>query len=167
MEIAVDGAEAAVIAIDGIAVPPFAAHGWLLGPAMRVDLVVRAPAEGGVAHLVDRRGRASRCRSSASSAPARRARRAPFDPRRFAPAASRSRTSPPPRRLDFVFASAGAADGRRRRATHRRALFLGSLCLASDDFWTINGAAWPGTRSFAAFRRRSPSSNAAAPISSG
>ena len=55
MEIAVEDAEAAVIAIDGIAVPPFPLATWLLPPAARVDLVVRAPEAGQVARLVDRR----------------------------------------------------------------------------------------------------------------
>ncbi len=45
MEVALPGAEAAVIAIDGIAVAPFAFDTWLLPPAARLDLVVRAPAE--------------------------------------------------------------------------------------------------------------------------
>src|SRR5262249_41050375 len=55
MEIALSGADAAIIAVDGIALPPIALDSWLLGPAMRLDLVVRAPTEGGEAVLVDRR----------------------------------------------------------------------------------------------------------------
>jgi FtsP/CotA-like multicopper oxidase with cupredoxin domain len=55
MELAVVSAQAAVIAIDGIAVAPFQLESWLLGPAMRVDLVVRAPSEGRIAQIVDQR----------------------------------------------------------------------------------------------------------------
>jgi hypothetical protein len=46
--------------------------------------------------------------------------------------------------LDFAFMACGAAaavppgDG-------LDALLLGSICVSSDDFWSINGAAWPGS----------------------
>src|SRR5262249_62349181 len=53
VRIHIEGAEAAVIAIDGIAVGPFALAAVSMGPAMRVDLVLRAPREGGVARVID------------------------------------------------------------------------------------------------------------------
>ena len=53
MKIGVKGAEAAIIAIDGIAVEPFPLTLWEMGPAMRIDLALRAPQEGGRASLVD------------------------------------------------------------------------------------------------------------------
>ncbi len=142
MEIAVDGAEAAVIAIDGIAVPPFPLDGWALAPAMRVDLVVRAPGAGGSAHLVDRRAEPplplARLVGSGSSRP----------PRAFDPRPLRAGRIPEPdlaaaATLDFAFTAGGGAapippgDG-------SDSLFLGSICVSSDDFWSINGAAWPG-----------------------
>ena len=141
MEIAVEGADAAVIAIDGIAVPPFPLRGWLLAPAMRVDLVVRAPGEGGVAHLVDRRAEPPlplvRLVGAGPSRPSR-----PFDPRPL-----RAGRIPEPdlataETLDFDFMAGAAAavppgDG-------SEGLFLGSICISSDDFWTINGTGWPG-----------------------
>src|SRR3546814_15103653 len=46
-------AEAAVVAIDGNAVPPFPLVAWRMGPAMRLDVVVRAPAPGRTARIVD------------------------------------------------------------------------------------------------------------------
>src|SRR3546814_3669862 len=46
-------AEAAVVAIDGNAVPPFTLVAWRMGPAMRLDVVVRAPAPGRTARIVD------------------------------------------------------------------------------------------------------------------
>ena len=52
-EIGVEGADAAVIAIDGHPVPPFALESWTMGPAQRLDIVVRAPAPGESARLVD------------------------------------------------------------------------------------------------------------------
>lgn len=141
MEIAVDGADAAVIAIDGIAVPPFPLGGWLLAPAMRVDLVVRAPEEGGVAHLVDHRAEPPlplvRLAGDGPALPSRR-----FDPRPL-----RSGRIPEPdlaaaETLDFAFMAGGAkavspVDG-------GEGLFLGSICTSSEDFWSINGTGWPG-----------------------
>jgi len=142
MEIAIDGAVAAVIAIDGIAVPPFPLSAWLLAPAMRVDIVVRAPADGAVAHLVDRGADPPlplvRLVGAGLSRPS-----GAFDPRPL-----RAGRIPEPdlaaaETLDFAFmAGAGAAavspgDG-------LDALLLGSICVSSDDFWSINGAAWPG-----------------------
>ena len=63
MEVGVEGAEAAIVAIDGIALPPLPLKSWRFGPAMRLDIVVRAPADGETVRLVDyfrRRARAAR-----------------------------------------------------------------------------------------------------------
>lgn len=43
MQIAIEDGEAAILAIDGFAVQPLPFSEWLLGPAMRIDLVLRAP----------------------------------------------------------------------------------------------------------------------------
>jgi FtsP/CotA-like multicopper oxidase with cupredoxin domain len=141
MEIAVEGADAAVIAIDGIAVPPFPLRGWLLAPAMRVDLVVRAPGEGAAAHLVDRR----------ADPPLSLARLVgegpPRPPRAFDPRPLRAGRMPEPdlaaERLDFDFTTGGAA-AEIAPVDDAGGPFLGSICLSSDDFWSINGNGWPG-----------------------
>jgi len=52
-DLGIDGAMASVIAIDGNAVQPFALETWRLGPAMRLDLVVRTPDSGGEITLMD------------------------------------------------------------------------------------------------------------------
>jgi FtsP/CotA-like multicopper oxidase with cupredoxin domain len=145
MELAIDGTEAAVIAVDGIAVPPFPLDGWLLGPGARLDLAVRAPAPGRAATLHDRRTGdpvpLARLTGSGQTPPA--------PPGPFDPAPLRAGQIPAPRlaeaeRLDFVFAQ---ADGNRPAITPGdplAAALIGSLCLATDDFWQINGRAWPG-----------------------
>src|SRR5690606_4142229 len=51
MEIGIEGAEAAVVAIDGLACPPFPLRSWRMGPAMRADLVIRTLRDGGEARL--------------------------------------------------------------------------------------------------------------------
>ena len=52
-EIGIEGAETAVIAIDGNAVAPFAFESWRLGPAMRLELAIRTPLEGERVRLLD------------------------------------------------------------------------------------------------------------------
>ena len=54
MQISVEDAEAAIVAIDGIAVQPFPLSIWSMGPAMRIDLVLRAPSDGKIARLIDK-----------------------------------------------------------------------------------------------------------------
>lgn len=142
MEIAVVDAEAAVIAIDGAAVAPFALTTWLLGPGMRLDLVVRAPAEGGVAHIVD--GRLEKAVSLVRLVGAGTARPArPFDP-----VPLRAARIPEPlvanaTRLSFVFAAAGST-GTVVAIDDPLAPSLGSICVSSNDFWAINDTPWPG-----------------------
>ena len=52
-DIGVQGAKAAIVAIDGNALSPFDLETWRLGPAMRMDLALRTPAAGGTVRLVD------------------------------------------------------------------------------------------------------------------
>jgi FtsP/CotA-like multicopper oxidase with cupredoxin domain len=52
-EIGLSGADAAVISIDGNAVEPFPFSSWRLGPAMRLELRLRTPSDGGVVRLFD------------------------------------------------------------------------------------------------------------------
>src|SRR6185312_6155507 len=54
MLISVKHAEAAVVAVDGVAVQPFGfTEPWYMAPGMRIDLVVRAPDPGRDALLID------------------------------------------------------------------------------------------------------------------
>ena len=53
MEIGLEGAEAALIAVDGNGLPPQPLRSWRTGPATRIDLALRAPAAGGVVRLLD------------------------------------------------------------------------------------------------------------------
>jgi FtsP/CotA-like multicopper oxidase with cupredoxin domain len=141
MLIGVEGADAAIVAVDGMAVQPFTLATWSLGPAMRVDIVLRAPPEGGTARLMDQSptGRVELAHFIGQGAgrPARE-----FDP---APLRA-SRVAEPDirhaQRLAFEFQSsltgkfvANAADGPGGT--------LGSLCLSQKVFWTINGRPWP------------------------
>jgi len=141
MEIRIEGCEAAIIAVDGIAIPPFPLSSWSMGPAMRIDLVVRAPSPGKTARLVDVSppGRVELAHFSGQGEPRRKT---PFDP-----APLRAGRIPEPdlksaKRLSFSFQStqtgrfvAAASDGNGPP--------LGEICLSHKIFWTINGQAWP------------------------
>lgn len=53
VEFGLKGAVASIIAVDGHGVAPFALTSWRMGPAMRIDLVVRTPADGQEVVLYD------------------------------------------------------------------------------------------------------------------
>jgi FtsP/CotA-like multicopper oxidase with cupredoxin domain len=141
MRIGIEGAEAAIIAIDGIAIAPVALSHWLMGPAMRCDLVVRSPRDGAMARLVDTSaGARIELARLAGRGPSRRA-------NAFDPAPLRAGRIPAPDLanaipLEFRFQSndsgsvaAGPVD--------LPGGDLGSLCLSSKTFWTISKKAWP------------------------
>jgi len=141
MQIAVEDAEAAIVAIDGIAVQPFPLTTWWMGTAMRIDLVMRAPSAGETARLIDRSppGRVELAHF-VGSGPARR--KTLFDP-----APLRAGRIPEPdlnaaERLKFVF-QASEAGQILSAADSALGAALGSLCLSQKIFWTINGRPWP------------------------
>jgi FtsP/CotA-like multicopper oxidase with cupredoxin domain len=144
MEIALLDAEAAVIAIDGIAVAPFPLEGWLLGPGGRLDLVIRAPADHAVATLVDQRLSdvvpLARLIGWGPDRPA-----TPFDPRPLRAGRIAEPRLADAERLPFVFARAADYGAAPIIDDPLAAAALGSLCLSSNDFWRINGRAWPGS----------------------
>ncbi len=141
MQIGVEGAEAAVIAIDGMAVPPFALTSWSMGPGMRVDVVLRAPAQGRGALLVDHSppGRMALARLVGKGAPMRAT---AFDPAPLRAARIDEPDLKSAEHLSFMFQASETgqfiAD-----ADDAQNAFLGPLCLSQKLFWTINGRAWP------------------------
>jgi FtsP/CotA-like multicopper oxidase with cupredoxin domain len=144
MHLRLDGAEAAVVAIDGIAVTPFAFAGWLFSPAKRCDIVMRAPGEGALARLVDISGDApvELARFTGTGAP-RRA-------RAFDPAPLRASLIAPldlgnAKPLLLRFNSTDPAQTFDPRADIGAAV-LGDLCLSTRTFWTINDEPWPQRR---------------------
>jgi FtsP/CotA-like multicopper oxidase with cupredoxin domain len=142
MQLGVEGADAVIVAIDGIAVAPWPLTTWLLGPAMRCDLVLRAPAAGGVARLIDRAGddRVELVRMVGTG----RARRdGAFDP-----APLRAGRIPAPdlanaTRLGFRFQATDTGAVAVAATDDSRGNAVGALCLSSRNFWAINDRAWP------------------------
>jgi FtsP/CotA-like multicopper oxidase with cupredoxin domain len=143
MQIGIEGAEAAIIAIDGIAIPPVPLSLWPMGPATRIDVVLRAPQGTRIARLVDRSTpqRVELAHFVGSGEPRRSS--------RFSPAPLRAGRIPEPdlktaTRLAFAFRASDA--GRLAAAPDDGAYgLLGELCLSSRTFWTIDDRAWPET----------------------
>ncbi|MCX5495250.1 multicopper oxidase family protein [Kaistia dalseonensis] len=140
-EIGVEGAEAAVVAIDGLACQPFPLRSWRMGPAMRADLVIRTPADGGTATLFDYfSAKPVPLARFMTKGPARRT--TPFDP---APLASARITAPDLSApvTPMTFSATATAQSVASAAGDDQG-FLGPLCLAAGTFWAINKASWPG-----------------------
>ncbi|RXF69260.1 multicopper oxidase family protein [Hansschlegelia zhihuaiae] len=142
-DIGIEGAEAAVVAIDGNPVSPFPLKEWRLGPAMRLDLVVRVPAEGGEARLFDYFA-AKPVLLATIAGEGEDRKPAAFDP------APLSRSDvPEPKlkgagRLSFAFATASEKKAALAvEADPLSAALLDSLCAAQKTNWTINREAWP------------------------
>lgn len=141
MEVGLEGAEAAVVAIDGHALTPTPLRSWRLGPAMRLDVMMRAPAAGGEVRLVDYFAPApvelARLRAAGDTL-----RRPDFVPWPLLP---NRQAEPDPARgahLRLTFTATAIAqdlvlpDGQVLR-------YADSLCLADRTFWAINQNSWP------------------------
>jgi FtsP/CotA-like multicopper oxidase with cupredoxin domain len=147
IDLGVEGAEAYVIATDGNPVDPFPLKTWRVGAAMRVDLLVRAPGEGGSFSVNDyftaepwRLGRFTAVASGKAA-------------RAFAPQALFASRIPradlaTAERIPFAFsASAGSSAsviGDLPPDDPLAKVLLDSLCVGSKTFWAINKSTWPG-----------------------
>ncbi|MFM9858399.1 multicopper oxidase family protein [Pseudoxanthobacter sp. M-2] len=141
-EIGVEGAEAAVVAIDGVAVPPFPLRSWRLGPAMRLDLVVRAPAAGREARLVDYHAPQPVTLATLSGTGDTR-RTGTFQPAPLlmADLAEPDLANALPLTLTFSATATGASVA--EIAGDAEAPPLGPLCVTDRSFWAINREPWP------------------------
>ncbi|WP_075214799.1 multicopper oxidase family protein [Mongoliimonas terrestris] len=150
MAVGVEGAEAAVVAVDGIAVPPFPLTSWVMGPAMRLDLVVRTPADGGVATVVDWRPATPKTLATLTAAGERK-RLTAFSPAPLRRAAIAVPDLLAAERLTFALSTTatGQAVGAALAAAGGMEGGVGGLpgpddlCLSDRTFWAINKAAWP------------------------
>ncbi|WP_181700174.1 multicopper oxidase family protein [Chthonobacter albigriseus] len=141
LSLGVEGAEAAVVAIDGIAVPPFPLKAWTMGPAMRADIVLRTPPEGGTARLVDYRPAKPFLLAAISTAgPPRRT--GAFDPAPLRAARIAEPDLGRAERLPLTLSTTATADAV-SAALEGPAGGIDDLCLSDRTFWALNKAAWP------------------------
>lgn len=142
MNLSIEGGEAAIIALDGFAIPPEEFTNWILGPAMRIDLVLRAPATGEVATLVDNAGSASRVELAHFRATGEIKTTDAFDP---APLHAVRITEPDLAnavRMNFLF-QASETGTFVSMPEENLGGPLGPLCVSARNFWTINNRGWP------------------------
>lgn len=150
MDVGVEGGEAAIIAIDGHPVAPVpldrtGLETWRLGPAMRVDLLVRVPATGKV-DLIDFFSAEPWTIASLRAAGTARAKRR-FDPSILSasdiPAADLSRAE----RLPFTFSAASSSIASFAEDFDPNdplsKVLLDSLCVRDATYWSINKLSWP------------------------
>jgi FtsP/CotA-like multicopper oxidase with cupredoxin domain len=140
-ELGLEGAEAAVIAVDGNALPPLPFASWRLGPAMRLDLAVRAPGPGAEAVLYD----------YFAAAPVPLARL-----RGVGPGRASSGFAPAPL-LASAFATPDLASAEQLRVTFQATAVASDLvlvdgqvlrmadglCLSQATHWAIDRKSWP------------------------
>lgn len=141
MEVGLEGGEAAVIAVDGNAIEPLPLHSWRLGPAMRIDVLVRAPASGGEIRLVDYFA-AEPVPLATLVGTGEALAGDPFEPWTLRPNALPEPDLRAAVRLRLTFGATAVAqelllpDGQVLR-------YADALCLADATYWAINQASWP------------------------
>jgi FtsP/CotA-like multicopper oxidase with cupredoxin domain len=143
VKIAIEDAEAAIIAIDGFAVQPLPFSDWTLGPAMRIDLVLRAPAAGKTARLIDQSAAGLTVLATFIGIGE------PRDSSEFDPAPLHAVRIVEPdieaaARLTFAFARSEQGQAVASLVEAGLGNVLGALCVSSNSFWSINAHSWPG-----------------------
>jgi FtsP/CotA-like multicopper oxidase with cupredoxin domain len=146
-DIGISGANASVIAIDGNGIPPFALESWRLGPAMRLDLALRTPAEGEEIVLLDYF--AAEPVTLATLVPQGEQRRSDA----FAARALKSPGFPEPdlgnarshqlRLSATAVASTYAGLAPIVLPDGRRIDLMDSFCAAPQTLWAVDGKTWP------------------------
>lgn len=143
MMLGITGAEAFVIAVDGIACPPFPLNTWLAGPAMRFDVMIRAPKSGEHAQLVDYFAPKPIPLATFTGEGLNRR------TGRVEPRALRKGRIPEPdlanaKDLKFEFSAAAGGQGIAAPKDAYEALMMDELCVAVESNWSINKTVWPG-----------------------
>lgn len=155
LQLGVEGGEAALIATDGHALQPVSLNDlqdgvWRLGPAMRADLLIQAPARAGQTLRVMDYGSAEPWLAAELTASGPRLGRPAFDPRPlYASVVPRPADPGAAERLSFTF---GASSGQDAAAEIAAGLppgdplakvLLDNLCVKDTSLWAINKVPWP------------------------
>ncbi|MEJ1159308.1 multicopper oxidase family protein [Prosthecomicrobium sp. N25] len=150
MEIGIDGAEAAIIAVDGHAIAPVALderglETWRMGPAMRLDLLVRTPKPGGTARISDYFS-AEPWTVATLTATGKPVRKAPLDPAILTRPVFPEPDLAGAERLAYTFTAASDSIASYAEAIGEdsvRRVLMDSLCVRDRTFWAINKLSWP------------------------
>ncbi|MDQ0471262.1 multicopper oxidase family protein [Labrys wisconsinensis] len=146
MEIGVEGAEAAIIAVDGFAVGPLPLESWRMSMAMRLDIAIRVREPGATARLVDYFGSAPTTLATFTAAGGTGT-AGDFAPPPLAPHGLPEPDLANAETIPFTFSASSIAgavpepivlpDGRVYDPAD-------TLCLSGSTFWAINRQSWPG-----------------------
>lgn len=146
-ELGMEGAAAAIIAIDGNTVEPFQFEGWRLGPAMRVDLALRTPEAGNRAELIDYFSAEPVTLATLVGEGAAR-RSTAFTPARLKPPALPEPDLAKPHIHQLKLSESAIATDYSNLAPiilpdGSKIDLLDSLCSTSRTFWALDGKTWP------------------------
>ncbi|CAO3360045.1 multicopper oxidase family protein [Azospirillum melinis] len=142
VDLRVEGAEAWIIAVDGNPLPPRPLDGWPMGPAMRIDVLFRAPAKA---------GQTLRLTNVYSAEPRPLATFRAVGPslpnKRFKPRALPASAIPEPDLKDapiipMAFSATAVAQSFDAAALPGLP-YADALCLSAKTFWAINQQSWP------------------------
>jgi FtsP/CotA-like multicopper oxidase with cupredoxin domain len=140
-ELGIEGAEAGVVAVDGIACPPFQLKSWRAGPATRLDIVMRSPAHGATARLVDyfAPSPVPLADFESTGLPTHTT---PFEPAPLRASRIKGPDLSTAERMRFSFSATGTGEGI-ASSPLAEGIEIGALCLSSRSFWAINKQSWP------------------------
>lgn len=138
-EIGFEDGEAAIIAIDGNGLDPLPLVSWRMGPAMRIDILLRTAPEGGKVRLVDFFAKEPVVLAEfVSEGPAKRS--GAFVPTPLKVMAFPNVDVGNAQIIPFIFSA--TATGEALAEFAKSDIEIGSLCLTKRTFWAINKQAW-------------------------
>jgi FtsP/CotA-like multicopper oxidase with cupredoxin domain len=141
-EVGLDGAKGSIIAVDGNACTPIPLGSWRMGPAQRIDILMRSPEQGQVVQLLDYfSAQPVVLAEFAATGPNKRS--DAFTAVPLKAGAYETADLAKAERISFDF-SATATGAAVSEATSAEGPLLGPLCLANKTFWAINKQSWPG-----------------------
>ncbi len=141
-EIGFEGAEAAIIALDGNGLPPFTFESWRLGTAMRADILLRTAPPGESIKLYDYFAPEPVVLAEfKSEGPPKRTDAFDPTPLKVMPFAKLDEANAQIIPFEFSATPTGAAVAAIGAGP---GIEIGPLCLAKRTFWAINKQVWPG-----------------------
>ncbi len=143
-EIGIEGADAAIIAVDGNACPPIPMGSWRFGPAERLDILMRSGAPGKTVRLMDYFAAEPVVLAEFASEGAPK-RRDVFVAKPLKPGRVRRADQKAAERLPFEFSATATGKAIADLAAASGGLEIGTLCLTKRTFWAINKQAWSST----------------------
>ncbi|MFN0218515.1 MAG: multicopper oxidase family protein [Hyphomicrobium sp.] len=139
-EVGVEGGDAALIAVDGNALGPIPLERWRLGPAGRLDILIRTPKAGEVVQIMDYFAAEPVVLAELVSE-GRAMRRGGFKPVSLKVGRQMPVELAKAERVKFDF-SATATGQTIAALPSIEGLPIGKLCLAKRSYWSINKQPW-------------------------